>query len=183
MLSPPLTLNHCWDNKGPPPTHPTTFAILLPFPDPQTDTSFIEILWCSNPQLPPGVIMDSLRQPFPARLSSKLAWVISPPLLLEEKTPQQCQSCHNWLFHRLQRASSLLTSWTSFTLQSFWSQLFCCSPWVSLDTDLWHCFFLKIYWILAFFHLFFNSKLILSSFATPMNSEASPCCPTVKQRG
>lgn len=83
--SPPLALNHCWDNEGNPP-HPTT-TILLPLPDPQTDTSFIEILWCSNPQLPPGAIMDSLRQPFPARLSSKPAWVTSPPLLLEEKCP------------------------------------------------------------------------------------------------
>lgn len=86
--SPPLALNHCWDNEGnSPPQHPTTFTILLPLPDPQTDTSFIEILWCSNPPLPPGAIMDSLRQPFPARLSSKPAWVTSPPLLLEKITP------------------------------------------------------------------------------------------------
>ncbi|KAI4807428.1 hypothetical protein KUCAC02_027235, partial [Chaenocephalus aceratus] len=28
--------------------------------------------------LPPGAIMDSLRQPFPAGLSSKPAWVTSP---------------------------------------------------------------------------------------------------------
>lgn len=96
--SPPLALNHCWDNEGNPP-HPTT-TILLPLPDPQTDTSFIEILWCSNPQLPPGAIMDSLRQPFPARLSSKPAWVTSPPLLLEKKVPQQCHSCHIQLIYR-----------------------------------------------------------------------------------
>lgn len=31
--------------------------------------------------------MDSLRQPFPARPSSKLAWVTSPPLLLEKTAP------------------------------------------------------------------------------------------------
>ena len=72
---------------GEPPHPTTTTTILLPLPDPQTDTSFIEILWCSNPQLPPGAIMDSLRQPFPARLSSKPAWVTSPPLLLEKSAP------------------------------------------------------------------------------------------------
>lgn len=74
--SPPLALNHCWDNEGgaPPPPLPkpktttTTTTILLPLPVPKTDTSFIEILWSSNPQLPPGAIMDSLRQPFPAGL-------------------------------------------------------------------------------------------------------------------
>ncbi|KAM7381219.1 hypothetical protein PAMA_012188 [Pampus argenteus] len=38
-------------------------------------------------ELPPGAIMDSLRQPFPARLSSKPAWVTSPPPLLEKTAP------------------------------------------------------------------------------------------------
>lgn len=90
--SPPLALNHCWDNEEDPPpllipSSLTTSTILLPLPDPQTDTSFIEILWCSNPQLPPGAIMDSLRQPFPVRRSSKSAWVTSPPLLLEKGSP------------------------------------------------------------------------------------------------
>ncbi|KAK7919375.1 hypothetical protein WMY93_010659 [Mugilogobius chulae] len=63
--SPLLALNHCWDNEGTPFTP-------LHLPDPQTDTSFIEILWSSNPQLPPGPIMDSPRQPFPVRISSSL---------------------------------------------------------------------------------------------------------------
>ena len=73
-----------WGEPPPPPPPPP--LLFLP-PPPQTDTSFIEILWCSNPQLPPGAIMDSLRQPFPARLSSKPAWVTSPPLLLEKSAP------------------------------------------------------------------------------------------------
>lgn len=83
--SPPLALNHHRDNGRTPP-HPTAATttataatVLLPLPDPQTDTSFIEILWRPNPQLPPGAIMDSPRQPFPGRPSSGLARVTSPP--------------------------------------------------------------------------------------------------------
>lgn len=76
--SPPPALNHRVDNEGGNPTAATT--IPLPLSNPQTDTSFIEILWCPNPQLPLGAIMDSLRQPFPARPLSEPTRVTSPRL-------------------------------------------------------------------------------------------------------
>lgn len=90
--SPPLALNHCWDNErvGGGHHHRHHLHPSAP-PYPQTDTSFIEILWSSNPPLPPGAIMDSLRQPFPAGLSSKPAWVTSPPLQLMRSSAGQRQ--------------------------------------------------------------------------------------------
>lgn len=76
--SPSPTLNHCWDNRpGSEGWEGAATTIPLPLVDPQTDTSFIEILWCPNPQLPLEKIMDSLRQPFPARPSSEPTRVTS----------------------------------------------------------------------------------------------------------
>lgn len=83
----------------PPKRNPTTSTILLPLPDPQTDTSFIEILWCSNPQLPPGAIMDSLRQPFPARLDHPSLPGSQVHRSHWREMPRQCRSCHIPLLH------------------------------------------------------------------------------------